>query len=157
MCGRIWRKIITTIFKLFNWKKFRSSLLYDIPRIYYIKRLELGEMVSINNNVFIHAVGGVRIGNNCVLSVGTTILSTGENIEQWINRSVNEDIHVNAPVNIGNNVWLCANTTICAGVTIADNSVVAAGSVVTKDLSKPGALYAGVPAKYIRDLSRENE
>ena len=120
-----------------------------------MSRLKLGKRVSINNGVFIHAVGGVTIGDDCVLSAGTTILSTGEDLNLWVNRPINKDIHVNAPVVIGNNVWLCANTTICAGVHIADNVVVAAGSVVTRNLTKQGALYAGVPAKYIKDLNVE--
>lgn len=152
MIGRIFRKIGTTVFKIFHWKKMRSARLYAIPRIYYIKHLCLGNCVSLNNGVFIHAVGGVTIGDNCVLSAGTTILSTGENTDMWIGRTPDVDIHVDAPVTIGKNVWLCANTTVCPGVEIVDNCIVAAGSVVTKSLTKAGALYAGVPARYIRDL-----
>lgn len=155
MIGRMFRKIGTAVFKLLHWNRFKSVRLYAIPRVYYINRLQLGKRVSINNGVFIHAVGGITIGNDCVLSVGTTILSTGEDTDLWIGRSPSEDIHMNAPVVIGNNVWLCANTTVCPGVHIADNSIVAAGSVVTKDLLKPGALYAGVPAKYIKDLNNK--
>ena len=45
-----------------------------------------------------------------------------------------------------------SNVTILSGVTINDNCVVAAGSVVTKDLMS-GAVYGGVPAKKIKEIS----
>lgn len=154
MIGRIFRKVKTILFKLFNWRIFKTAILYDVPRVYYKKRLYLEDNVAFNNNVFVHAVGGVTIKENCILSVGTTILSTGENIDEWVQRIPGENIHVNKSVIIGRNVWICANATICAGVSIADNCVIAAGSVVTKSLEKSGALYAGVPAKYIRDLEK---
>ena len=44
-----------------------------------------------------------------------------------------------------------ANVTILPGVTIEDGVVIGAGSVVTKDC-KSNTLYAGVPAKEIRNL-----
>nr|WP_274376925.1 DapH/DapD/GlmU-related protein [Desulforamulus reducens] len=47
---------------------------------------------------------------------------------------------------------MCANVTILPGVEIADNCVVAAGAVVTHNLIENGALYGGVPAKYIKKL-----
>ena len=155
MIGRIFRKIITTIYKLFHWNKLKTARLYDIPRIYFLKRLNVGNNVCINNGVFIHAAGGVTIGDDCVLSAGTTILSTGENTDLWVGRDPQRDIHAETPVRIGRNVWLCANTTVCPGVEIADDSIIAAGSVVTKNLTKKGALYAGVPARYIKDLKNE--
>ena len=153
MIGRIYRKIKTTFFKLLNWKTFNSTILYEVPRVYFKNKLYLGKHITINNNVFIHAAGEVYIDDNCVLSAGTTILSTGENLDLWIDRSGESDIHIDEKVVIGKNVWLCANTTICPGVQIADNCVIAAGSVVTKNLDKSCALYGGVPAKYIRDLN----
>lgn len=51
---------------------------------------------------------------------------------------------------IGNDVWIGNNVSILEGVTIGDGAVVAAGSVVNKDI-EPYAIYAGVPAKKIRE------
>lgn len=153
MIGRIYRKIKTVLYKLFNWKLFKYAILYEVPRVYFKDKLSLGKHITINNDVFIHAAGGVHIGDDCVLSAGTTILSTGEDLNLWINRTSDLDIHICKKVIIGKNVWLCANTTICPGVKIADNCVIAAGSVVTKSLDITCALYGGVPAKYIKDLN----
>ena len=50
--------------------------------------------------------------------------------------------------------WIGANVTILKGVTIEEGCVVAAGSVVTKSTEKYG-IYAGVPAKRIKDRFNE--
>lgn len=55
---------------------------------------------------------------------------------------------------IGNGVWIGSNSTILAGVTIGDGTVIAAGAVVTKDC-EANYLYAGVPAKKIKELEMQ--
>lgn len=52
---------------------------------------------------------------------------------------------------IGNGVWIGAGATILPGTVIGDGCVIAAGSVV-KGIVESNSLYAGVPAKKIRDL-----
>ena len=55
---------------------------------------------------------------------------------------------VEAPVNVGNNVWIGAHAVILKGVSIGDNAIVGAGAVVTTDVG-PGERVAGVPARQI--------
>ncbi|MBQ6052006.1 MAG: acyltransferase [Clostridia bacterium] len=153
MIGRIYRKIKTTLFKIVC-PGFTSAVLFDVPRVYFKKRLNLGKKVHFNDGIFINSFGGVAIGDCCVISHGVTILSTGLNTSKWLNRKFDEDLHVSAPVVIGKNVWLCANVTVCAGVSIADNSIIAAGSVVTHDLTEEGCLYGGIPANKIKELKK---
>lgn len=57
----------------------------------------------------------------------------------------------NAPVEIGDNVWLGINVTVTKGVTIGKNTFVAAGSIVTKSLP-PDVVAAGIPAKVIKQI-----
>jgi len=54
------------------------------------------------------------------------------------------------PITIEEDVWIAANATICAHTTIARGCVIGANSVVTRD-TEPMGLYAGVPARRIRD------
>ena len=56
-----------------------------------------------------------------------------------------------APVEIGNNVFIGMNTIITKGVTIGDNVIIGVSSVVTKDLASNG-VYAGNPARLIMSL-----
>ena len=55
------------------------------------------------------------------------------------------------PVEIGEGVWLGAGALVMPGVTIGAGCVIAAGSVVARDCA-PNGVYAGVPAKRVRDL-----
>lgn len=59
--------------------------------------------------------------------------------------------HKDFKITIGDNVWIGANSVILSGINIGENSVIGAGSVVTKDVELNG-IYAGVPAKKIKDL-----
>ena len=151
MLGRVYRKIKTTLFKLF-FPQFRSAVLYEVPRVYFKNRLTLGDKVHINDNVFINAVGTVNIGNYDVLSHGVTIVSTGLDTSKWVGRVEDEDNHIDGPIVIGDNVWIGANVTICAGVTIAPNTIIAAGAVVNRSLINENCIYGGVPAKIIKEL-----
>lgn len=58
------------------------------------------------------------------------------------------------PIRIGNRVWCGVNVTILAGVTVGDDVVLGAGSVVIRDIPSE-SIAAGVPAKVIRQLSRD--
>lgn len=51
---------------------------------------------------------------------------------------------------IGNRVSIGSNATILP-VAVCDDVVIGAGSVVTRDLTRPG-VYAGAPARFLRDL-----
>ena len=56
----------------------------------------------------------------------------------------------NAPIFIGENVWIGINVRICKGVTIGDNTVIGAGSVVTHDIPSDTIAF-GSPAKVVRE------
>lgn len=55
----------------------------------------------------------------------------------------------NAPIFIGENVWIGINVRICKGVTIGDNSVIGANSVVTKSIPA-NCIAVGNPARVIK-------
>ena len=58
---------------------------------------------------------------------------------------------------IGDHVWLCSHSTILKNVNIGNDCVVAYGSLVTKAEGVSNQLYAGVPAKVLRDEINWNE
>ena len=57
---------------------------------------------------------------------------------------------LNNITHIGDDVWIGYGAIIMSGVNIANGSIIAAGSVVTKD-TEPYSIYAGIPAKKIKD------
>jgi acetyltransferase-like isoleucine patch superfamily enzyme len=54
-----------------------------------------------------------------------------------------------APIKIGNHVWLGAYVKVGKGVCLPDDCVVAQSSLVTKQFNSPHTLIGGVPAKEI--------
>ena len=148
MLGRICRKIKTLLFKIFN-PSFKKAVLYEVPKVYFKKRLILGNRVHINDNVFINAVGNITVGDYSVLSHGVSLISTMNDVEMWRKKKNDEEIHINKPIIIGKNVWLCANVTVCCGVSIAKDSIVGAGSVVIEEVP-PNCTVVGVPGRIVR-------
>ena len=123
-------------------------------------------------------VGDVSMGDEC--SVWYNAVIRGDvhyiRIGSRVNIQDGAVIHCTyqkSPTSIGNNVSIGHNA-IVHGCTIKDNvligmgaivmddcivesgSIVAAGAVVTQGTHiKEGSLYAGVPAKFIKEVSRE--
>lgn len=85
----------------------------------------------------------IEIGEHCL--IGERVKITDSN-KHTINT---ENFEKEAPVIIGDHVWICNDATILPGVTIGNGAAVAAGAVVTKDVP-PYTLVGGVPAKVIK-------
>lgn len=123
-------------------------------------------------------IGDVSLGEGCsiwfnaVLRGDVHYVKLGNNVNVQDN-AVIHCTYQKSPTNIGNNVSI-AHGAIVHGCTIHDNvligmnavvlddsiiesnSIIAAGSVVTKGtVVKSGSVYAGTPAKKIKDLSPE--
>jgi len=107
--------------------------------------LEIGDRCTIHNN-FINVCEKVTIGNDVGLSPDTSILTHG----YWL--SVLEGFPASfEPVSIGDGVIIGYRSLVMMGVSIAPYSVIGAQSVVAKSIIQKG-IYAGSPAKYIRDI-----
>lgn len=57
---------------------------------------------------------------------------------------------------IQDGVWISSNVTILKGVTVGEGAVIAAGAVVTKDV-EPYTIYAGIPAKKIKNRFSDDQ
>ncbi|HEY1595246.1 MAG TPA: acyltransferase [Thermoleophilaceae bacterium] len=90
--------------------------------------IELGEAVGIASEVML-----------C-----TSTHDLGPSSKRW-------GAYRTAPITVGPGTWLGIRTIILPGVTIGEGVMVAAGAVVIGDLESNG-VYAGIPAKRIRDL-----
>jgi acetyltransferase-like isoleucine patch superfamily enzyme len=85
----------------------------------------------------------VHIGRGSIIGAHSIILGhVGENGKVVV-----------APVRLGENVLIGTGAIIMPGVTIGNDSVVGAGAVVPKGKTiPPGEIWAGVPARKIRDV-----
>jgi gamma-carbonic anhydrase len=102
--------------------------------VHYIK---VGNNTNIQDNAVIHATylkSPTRIGNNVTIAHGAIVHGC----------------------TLHDNVMIGMNAVVLDDAVIESNSIVAAGSVITKGtVVKSGSVYAGVPAKKIKDISQE--
>jgi acetyltransferase-like isoleucine patch superfamily enzyme len=110
--------------------------------------IRLARRVWLGPYVVIYGHGGVEIGEQTLVSMHCTILSSNHAMPAMgtLIRDMPDELR---PTKIGRDVWIGANAVILGGVKIGNGAVVAAGAVVTKDV-EPGAVVAGVPACLIR-------
>ena len=113
------------------------------PFVEIQKNVKIGTDTKIQSHTFVCEL--VEIGNECFVGHGVMfvndLFSSGGPARgdktKWLS------------TRIGNNVSIGSNVTILP-VEICDNVVIGAGSVVTKNIKKAG-IYAGNPAKFIRN------
>lgn len=108
--------------------------------------IRLGERVFINKSCMFVDLGGIDVEDDVLIGPDVKILSVNHPLDSKNRRGV-----ILKSVKIKRNVWIGAGVTVCPGVTIGENSVIGAGSVVTKDVPS-NTLYAGVPAKFIKNI-----
>jgi maltose O-acetyltransferase len=108
----------------------------------------LGNYCVVNHSAYFDSKDQITIGPRVAVAMGVMLFTSnhemGDELKRW-------GEYKTAPIDVGAGVWLGARVLVMPGVTIGDGCIVGAGSVVTKDL-EPNAIYAGVPAKKLRDL-----
>ena len=112
------------------------------------QRLRVGTRSTINSGTIIDNHAPVWIGNRVGIAIGVRILTSDHD---YTDPTVRAGRGRSRAVIIEDGAWIGSGATILPGVTIGAGAVVAAGAVVTKDV-EPHSLYAGVPARRIRDL-----
>lgn len=90
----------------------------------------------------------IKIGDRCRIAMEVSFIGITHEIGSAQSRA---GADVSYPIKVGNGCWIGARSTILPGVTVGDGCIIAAGSVVNKDC-EPNSLYAGVPARKIKDL-----
>jgi maltose O-acetyltransferase len=93
---------------------------------------------------------GVRLGPHVRILTGTHAYRNS------VFRRLVDGSTLASPVVIERGCWIGMGATILPGVTIAEGCIVAAGAVISKS-TEPNGLYAGVPARRIKDLSIEED
>lgn len=120
-------------------------------QFFYPAGVEIGEGTIIGQNAFLDGRDRLVIGDHVDIASEVMIYNSEHDINA-------EDFHaINAPVEIGDHVFIGPRAIIMPGVKIGKGAVIAAGAVVTKDVAE-FAIVGGVPAKVIgeRELKELN-
>lgn len=107
-------------------------------------RLHIGGGTYVNRFTMFDASDSIQIGARCMIGPFCYITDHDHGVGRQ--GPISDQPLVEAPVSVGNNVWIGAHAIILKGVSIGDNAVVAAGAVVTADVGA-GERVAGAPAR----------
>ena len=108
---------------------------------------KIGKGVYIQANAYIWTK--VIISDFCIISPGV-VIAHHSNIGKAC--LISTLTGIGASINIEDNVFIGMGATIVTGMSlIGENSIIGEGAVVLKDIEK-NSVYAGVPAKKIRDI-----
>lgn len=101
--------------------------------------------VHLGPYCILYGHGGITIGANTMLAMGTTVVSSNHGIPpRGVLIRSRPDRRM--PVAIGDDVWIGTGATILGGVTIGRGAVIGAGAVVTRDVPEY-SIAMGVPAR----------
>ena len=121
--------------------------------------VEMGENCSVWFNAVIRGdVNSIRLGNHVNVQDGAVIHCTYEKTETILGNNVS--IGHNALVHgckVKDNVLIGMGAIVMDNCVIEENCIIAAGAVLLEGTHvESGSIYAGVPAKKVKDLSPEN-
>ncbi|MBS1743176.1 MAG: gamma carbonic anhydrase family protein [Bacteroidetes bacterium] len=128
------------------------------PNATIVGDVQMGDDCSVWFNAVIRGdVNSIRIGNKVNIQDGAVIHCTFQKTKTHIGNNVS--IGHNAIVHgcvIENNVLIGMGAIVMDNCMIGTNSIIAAGAVVLENTRvEPGSIYAGVPAKKVKDISQE--
>lgn len=167
------KEILSTLFSVTYFKWQLQSWGYDL-----INKVRGRRLAKIGKNTNIHPTAVIRegqfisigdnclINNNCLIQAGKSengSITIGNYVHTGVNVAIlgfnhgfytkdiptKEQDYLDAPVTIGDDVWIGANVVILAGVTVGKGAVIAAGAVVNRDVPDY-AIVGGVPAKVLK-------
>lgn len=126
------------------------------PNCTIVGDVEMGEECSVWFNTVIRGdVNSIRMGNKVNVQDGAVIHCTFKRSKTIIGNNVS--IGHNAIVHgctVHDNVLIGMGSIVMDGAVVHSNTIIAAGAVVLEGtVCEGGSVYAGVPAKKVKDIS----
>lgn len=128
------------------------------PNATIVGDVVMGEECSVWFNAVVRGdVNSIRMGNKVNIQDGACIHSTYEKTKVHLGNNVS--VGHNAIVHgctVHDNVLIGMGAIVMDNVEIGSNTIIAAGAVVLENTKvEAGSIYAGVPAKKVKDISAE--
>ena len=118
----------------------------------------MGDQCSVWFNTVIRGdVNAIRIGNKVNIQDGAIIHCTYEKTRATVGNNVSiGHLAIVHGCTIEDNVLIGMGSIVMDNAVIGSNSIIAAGAVVLEGtIVEPGSIYAGVPAKKVKMISKE--
>lgn len=110
--------------------------------------LSVGKNSYCNYRCFFDLGNDITIGRNCSIAFNVSFINSTHEIGSSSHRAGGGR---NGKIEVKDGCWIGAGSTIMPGVIIESGCVIASNSLVLKS-TQPNGLYAGIPAKRIKDL-----
>ncbi|MEO8533826.1 MAG: acyltransferase [Flavobacterium sp.] len=111
-------------------------------------KIIFGNKFTITAESAIVASEKIEFGNNCLLSWDILIMDSDlHTIMDEGGKIINDP----EEILVEDNVWIGCRALVLKGARIPSGSVIAANTVVNKNLKSTNSLYAGIPARMIRE------
>lgn len=116
-----------------------------------------GGTIVVHDNVHIHpgtvirSMNYIEIGKYCDIGGESYIQDHNSESLNYLDRREQKGTILNAPIKIGNDVWIGRRVAIFKGVTIGDRAVIGANAVVTRDIPSD-VVAVGNPTRVVKKL-----
>lgn len=127
----------------------KGSVIHMWARFFNPANITIGKDTIIGDHVFLDGRAPIRIGNHVDIASQVLVYNSEHDINS-------DDFHaVDAPVTIGDYVFIGPRAIVLPGVEIGKGAVIGAGAVVTKNVSE-FAIVGGVPAVKIGERKNKD-
>ncbi|MFT3936897.1 MAG: gamma carbonic anhydrase family protein [Chitinophagaceae bacterium] len=128
------------------------------PNATVVGDVETGSQCSIWFNAVVRGdVNSIRMGNKVNVQDGAVIHATFEKTKAIIGNNVSiGHCAIVHGCTLHDNVLIGMGAIVMDNVVVNSNTIIAAGAVVLENtICEAGSIYAGVPAKKVKDISEE--
>lgn len=117
----------------------------------YGYNMKIGDNFYANYNCCLLDCMPIVIGNNVWFGPNVSIFTASHPIEPELRL---QNLEIDKPITIEDNVWIGGGSIINPGVTIGKNSVIGSGSVVTKNIPE-NCVAVGNPCKVVKKMDNK--
>jgi acetyltransferase-like isoleucine patch superfamily enzyme len=148
--SHIFRKVF---YRLAGMKIGAGSTVHMWANFFDPAGITIGSDTIVGDHAFLDGRSALTIGNHVDIASSVMIYNSEHNINENDFAVIEKTIE--APVSIGDYVFIGPRVIILPGVKVGKGAVLAAGAVVTKDVPD-FAIAGGVPAKIIGERKNKN-
>ncbi|WP_044914237.1 MULTISPECIES: acyltransferase [unclassified Butyrivibrio] len=117
-------------------------------RVIRPSKIQIGERSIINEYCHLDGRGGLTIGDDCSISIYSKIITASH-------KANSKDFeYYEAPVSMGDHVWIGCNAIILDGSILNDGCIIGAGAVI-KGTVEENAIYIGNPATKVKERNKD--
>lgn len=138
------------LLRLFGAEVGKNVHIYPSALVYYPWNLKIGDDSSIGEWVLVYNLGKVTIGCRATISQRAHLCAGTHDFRDPVLPLMKP------PIQVGDDVWVCADVFVGPSVKIGVGAVLGARSVVTKDV-EGWSVVAGNPAKFIKRRELEEK